>query len=55
MEKRKKALQSNLDSEEKELLFSFENNEWKTVGGFVKNKTDAKKASSDTLRKERNV
>lgn len=47
MKKNKKA---KLDSEEKQILASFENNEWKTVKDLEKTKTQARKMAAETSR-----
>lgn len=49
---RKKKSHSNLDAEEKELLSSFENEEWKTVKNVEKEKLHARKTATKTLRKD---
>lgn len=50
--RKKKAHSKNLDEEEKELLASFENDEWKTVKNIEKEKAHARKAADKTLRKD---
>lgn len=52
MRRRKKAHQKELNDEEKELLESFENDEWKTVKNLEKEKTHARKVAAKTLRKD---
>lgn len=44
-----------LDKEEKELLDSFENDEWKSVKNLRHEKDVAKKAARNTLRKDARV
>ena len=44
--------QCNLDQEERELLTSFEKDEWKTVESTAKEKKRAQKAATQTLRKK---
>ncbi|MBA3956912.1 MAG: hypothetical protein H0X51_00755 [Parachlamydiaceae bacterium] len=51
--KRNKQNNSNkLDQEEKALLASFENNEWKSVKDLKKEKSSARKVATNTLRKD---
>ena len=52
MKKNKNSNQINLDDEEKELLSSFEKDEWKTVKNVEKEKVRAKKTAKKTLRKD---
>lgn len=52
MKKNKKSHQNNLDREEKELLSSFENKEWQTVKDIEKEKLQARKTATKTLRKD---
>jgi predicted DNA binding CopG/RHH family protein len=52
MKKTKKSHQNDLDREEKELLTSFENDEWKTVKNVKKVKAHARKTAAKTLRKD---
>ena len=51
-EKKKKIHQKELDNEEKELLESFENDEWKSVKNLEKEKKHARKVAGKTLRKD---
>lgn len=48
----KKPRKKPLDQEEKDLLASFENDEWKTVKGVAKEKEIARKTAAKTLRKD---
>lgn len=50
--KNKKSRSSNLDKEEKELLKSFEKGEWKRVKNLSKEKDQARKIATNTLRKD---
>jgi predicted DNA binding CopG/RHH family protein len=50
--KRRKSHQNDLDLEEKELLSSFENDEWKTVKNVKKERTQARNTATETLRKD---
>jgi predicted DNA binding CopG/RHH family protein len=52
MKKTKNPSQTALDREERELLASFENDEWKTVKNFKKVKARARKTATKTLRKD---
>jgi len=45
----------NLDKSEKELLDSFERNEWKSVPNLSKRKTELKQYARDTIRKNKRV
>lgn len=45
----------NLDAEEKKLLKTFEQGEWKTVKNLAKEKALAKKAASNYLRKDARI
>ena len=45
----------NLDAEEKKLLKTFEQGEWKTVKNLAKEKALAKKAASNYLRKDAHI
>jgi predicted DNA binding CopG/RHH family protein len=44
-----------LDKEEKELLESFENNEWKSVPDLKRRKTQLRDIAKETLRKNRRL
>ena len=50
--KKLSAKKLNLDAEERELLSSFENNEWKTVKNVEKEKKRAREAAVKTLTKD---
>lgn len=50
--KQNKRKSLNLDREEKELLSSFENEEWESVKDIKAEKTRARKAAAKTLRKD---
>lgn len=52
MKKSKKSHHDDLDREEKELLSSFEKDEWKTIKKIEKEKRRARKAAIKTLRKD---
>jgi predicted DNA binding CopG/RHH family protein len=52
MKKNKKTCQKDLEQEEKELLSSFERDEWKTVKNVKKEKARARKTAAKTLRKD---
>lgn len=52
MKKNKKTDSNHLDHEEEELLSSFENDEWKSVKNLKKEKLNARKTASRTLRKD---
>jgi predicted DNA binding CopG/RHH family protein len=52
MRKNKNASQMNLDDEEKDLLSSFENSEWKTVKNLKQEKALARGAAAKTLSKD---
>ena len=52
MRKKPKSHQKKLDREEKELLASFENDEWKTVKEVEKEKAFARKIASRSLHKD---
>jgi predicted DNA binding CopG/RHH family protein len=52
MKKNKKSHQNDLDHEEKELLSSFEKDEWKTIKNVEKGKVRARKTAAKTLRKD---
>ncbi len=45
----------NLDKYEKELLDSFERNEWKSVPNLSKKKAELKEYARDTIRKNKRV
>lgn len=49
---RKKDQQYNLDDEERDLLDSFERNEWQSVKNLKKEKIRAKKTATKTLSKD---
>ncbi|MGZ3633222.1 MAG: hypothetical protein ACXU9U_00415 [Parachlamydiaceae bacterium] len=53
MKRAKKNL--NLDSEEKDLLDSFEKGEWKTVKNFKKEKKHAEEIATNTLNKNMRI
>ncbi len=46
---------TNLDKEEKDLLESFERNEWCSSKDFEKRKAELKKAAHNTIRKDKRV
>lgn len=46
---------TNLDKEEKDLLESFERNEWRSTKDFEKRKAELKKAAHNTIRKDKRV
>lgn len=52
MGKQKRTQKNNLDHEEKELLASFEKDEWQSVKGIDKEKAHARKTAINTLRKD---
>jgi predicted DNA binding CopG/RHH family protein len=52
MKRNKNLHQNDLDPEERELLSSFEKDEWKTVKNLEKEKARAKKIAAKTLRKD---
>ena len=52
MKKSRKSNPIDLDHEEKDLLSSFEKNEWKTVKNVEKEKVRARKTATKTLRKD---
>lgn len=52
MKKKTKTRQIKLDDEEKELLDSYEKNEWKSVKNLEHEKKIAKKVAANTLRKD---
>lgn len=52
MKRNKKSQQIDLDHEEKELLSSFEKDEWKTIKNVEKGKVRARKTAAKTLRKD---
>ena len=52
MKRNKKLNQNDLDREEKELLSSFERDEWKTIKNVEKEKNRARKTATKTLRKD---
>ncbi len=52
MKKIRKSSRKKLESEEKDLLSSFEKGEWKTVANVKKEKSRARKAAAKTLRKD---
>lgn len=52
MKKSRKSIQKKLDSDENDLLSSFEKGEWKTVANVKKEKSRAQTAAAKTLRKD---
>jgi predicted DNA binding CopG/RHH family protein len=52
MKRNKKTNSPQLDNEEKMLLSSFENDEWKSVKNLKKEKVSARKTATKTLRKD---
>jgi predicted DNA binding CopG/RHH family protein len=52
MKKSRKSARKKLDSDENDLLSSFEKDEWKTVANVKKEKSRARKAAAKTLRKD---
>ena len=52
MKRNKKTNPPQLDNEEKALLSSFENDEWKSVKNLKKEKLSARKTTAKTLRKD---
>lgn len=52
MKKSKKSDTNKLDREEKELLASFEKDEWKSIKNIEKEKLSARKTAAKTLRKD---
>jgi predicted DNA binding CopG/RHH family protein len=52
MNKSKKSDQQNFDPEEKEILSSFENGEWKSVKNVKKEKVHARNTAAKTLSKD---
>ena len=52
MKKNKKPHLNHLDHEERELLSSFERNEWNSVKNLKKAKISARKIATKTLRKD---
>jgi predicted DNA binding CopG/RHH family protein len=52
MKNKAKSYKKKLDREEKELLDSFENDEWQPVKNFEREKEAARKTAANTLRKD---
>lgn len=52
MKKNKQTDSNKLDHEEKALLSSFENDEWRSVKNLEKEKSSARKTATKTLRKD---
>ena len=52
MKKKKKSHTNKLDNEEKDILTSFEKDEWKTIKNIEKEKLAARKTAAKILRKD---
>lgn len=52
MKKSRKSSRKKLNSDENDLLSSFEKGEWKTVANVKKEKSHARKVAAKTLRKD---
>lgn len=52
MKKSRKSARKRLDSDENDLLSSFEKGEWETVANVKKEKSRARKTAAKTLRKD---